>query len=292
MKISLLFCLIFYTATLLASNAKVLVYTPKLQKISQADTRIAIETILYKIAEEADFDSVKIEYSDQLSHAVSQYKQGVYEALHMNSLALMSIFPELKTQTAQYWNFSKVKGKRLRNFYILVRNDSKINSLASLQNRPIALTLLDSMQTLFLNHMMLKINHSSFENFCGNVIYNTKDATSILNLFFNKVDMAVVTQHSYNTAIELNPQLQKKLTILYRSETIYPAPSITLVGNKNRYFQQIFQQYSQDLVSNTFGRQLMMIYQSVDDINLTEEEMERLYEHYQDYMKLKHRYEP
>ncbi len=294
MKTDIVLTLLLFIATSVwaSSDAKVVIYTPQLQKVSQTDTRIAIESILYKIADEANFEHVKIEYSDQLSYVISQYTQGHYEALHMNSLALMDMFPYLKTETAQYWNFSKVKGKRMRTFYILVRNDSDIDSLTSLQNRSVALTHLDSMQALFLDHMMLKVNHRSYENFCGNIIFNAKDATSILNLFFHKVDMAVVTQHSYNTAVELNPQLQKKLKILYRSEAIYPAPSITLVGNKNSYFQQIFKQFSQDLVSNTFGRQLMMIYQSVDDINLTEEELERLYKHYQDYIKLKHRYEP
>ncbi len=292
-RLYILMVSLYLSTTLWASSdARVLVYTQKLQKISQADTRIAIETILYKIAETANFTSVKIEYSDQLSYAISQYKKGAYEALHMNSLALMSMFPYLVNETAQYWNFSKVKGKRLRNFYLLVRSDSDITSLEVAQNRSVALTFLDSMEELFLDHMMLKINHSTFKNFCGDIIYNGKDATSILNLFFRKVDMAVVTQQSYDTAIELNPQLQKKLRVLYRSEAIYPAPSITLVGNKNSYFQEVFQQYSQNLVNNTFGRQLMMIYQSVDDIRLTQEELEQLYEHYQDYLRLKHRYEP
>ena len=284
-------CNLFATTPSKTYDVKLLLHAPNLQKIKQSDTRIAMELLINNIANHSEFNSANIEYSNSIDDAVTQYISGENKVFHLTSIDFLRHFEVLKANSSQYWNLSKIKGKRLRNFYLIVKADSGITSLQDLKKKHIALTKSDSMQKLYFDHLMLKSNTDSYKHSFNDITYNKKGSRSILNIFFNKIDAAVVTQRSYDLAIELNPQLRQHLKILDNSEQIYPAPSFTIVSNKNSEFQAIYMKYSQEIMSNDFGKQLMTLYQNIDNFNLTLDELEKLHTHYQEYLSLKRRYE-
>jgi len=267
------------------------VYIDHLEKINQRDIRIAVDTLLHKIADTAELNTAKLDYSNDFNQSLSKYINGECEVLHLSSFNLMKKFPLLRAKTAQYWNFTKEKNKHLRTFYLLVRKDTSIKSLHDLIGTRVALTELDSMQELYLDHLMLKHNKMLSKEAFNSIIYNKKGSTSILNLYFKKTDIAVVSEHSYNIAIELNPQLKKDLIILDQSEAIYPANGVTLISNKSPIFAKVFEEHSKRLYKTDFGKELLQMYQCVENFKLSADELKELYKQYQEYLKLKKHYE-
>jgi hypothetical protein len=292
-----IFLLIISTLSLYAQpdgkglSIHAIVYVDHLNKINQKDIRIAVDTLLHKIADTAELDAATLEYSNDFNKSLSKYIHGECEVLHLSSFNLMKKFPLLRKKTAQYWNFAKEKNKHLRNFYLLVRKDSSIKTLHDLIGARVAMTQFDTMQELYLDHLMLQHNKMLAKESFNSIVYNKKGSTSILNLYFKKVDVAIVSQHSYNIAIELNPQLKKDLKILDRSKEIYPANGVTLISNKRAIFARVFEEHSKRLYKTDFGKELLQMYQCVENFKFSADELDELYTQYQEYLRLKKRYE-
>jgi ABC-type phosphate/phosphonate transport system substrate-binding protein len=281
-KLFLILCIIITLSAESSFNIRILVSTKGLDKIDRDDFRIAMELLIKNITKHDEFHSATVDYDDDIPHSIKSFNSGRYDALQINTLEYLHYFKDIESHSSQCWSLSKVPKKRLRDFYLLVREDSQINSFDDLIGKHIALTQLDAMQELYLTHLMLKTNNRISQECFSSFIYNKKGSTSILNLFFKKVDVAIVSRRSYNLAVELNPQLKTQLKILHHSREIFPATSVALVTNTNEALQKVYMKYAKDLTSDEFGKEVMSLFQSVENFNLTQKELKELYAYYQE----------
>jgi len=81
------------------------------------------------------------------------------------------------------------------------------------------------LEELYLNTLLLKQKLPEVNDFFSTRLDVKNANVALMDVFFNRSDLTIIRENEYKTAVELNPQLAKKLHILNRSPGY-----ITLIG--------------------------------------------------------------
>lgn len=103
-------------------------------------------------------------------------------------------------------------------FLIVARASDGATQLKALRNKRISLAPYMDAEALYLNTDLLRNNLPEVPEFFSEIKDVKSPNIALMDVFFSKSDVTVVRENEYNIAVELNPQLSKKLVILGRSE--------------------------------------------------------------------------
>lgn len=112
-----------------------------------------------------------------------------------------------------------------QSFFLVARSSDDITQLKDFRNKRISLASYMDLETLYLNTSLLRLNLPQVTEFFSEIKEPSSPNTALMDVFFNQSDVTIVRENEYNTAVELNPQLAKKLMIVEKSE-----PYISMVG--------------------------------------------------------------
>ena len=110
-----------------------------------------------------------------------------------------------------------------QSYVVIVRKDDGVSKLSDLKGRRITLAQYQDIEEVYLNTLLLRDNLSEIPIFFSQRLYAKNPNIAIMDVFFNKSDITIVRDSEYKTAIELNPQLERKLIILNKSLPYIPA---------------------------------------------------------------------
>jgi len=143
-------------------------------------------------------------------------------------------------------------------FLVLVRADDNIKSIKELRGKKCSIKPTQDMELLFLNTLLLENQQSEYTTFFSDRLIPKNTNTGMMDVFFGKSDLTIVRESEYKTAVELNPQLGKKLAILTKSE-----PFLVLIGGAKDNMPEASHKAAVDsliqLSSTEKGLQLMKI---------------------------------
>ncbi len=111
-----------------------------------------------------------------------------------------------------------------------------------------------------------------------------KKSKAILDLFFKKCDLAVATQGSWDLMKELNPQIDKKLKVIYRSDRIF-VDLISMFSKK--MLPRVREAYYKAILTfgNTqTGGQLMRLFKFDGLMGFQDNQLEPLIRFYNEYL--------
>jgi len=123
----------------------------------------------------------------------------------------------LKKISKNYWT-ATFSNEEFSQFYLITQIDSNINSIKDISNKKISLELYDKVPEVWINKLSLLQNKKSIESISNKIIKENKENTALLNVFFRKTDLAVVSSRTWDDMIKLNPSISKKLKIIEKSE--------------------------------------------------------------------------
>ncbi len=103
---------------------------------------------------------------------------------------------------------------------LVVRKDSGIDSLFQLKNKTLARQkwILEDIAGLYLETLLLENKLATSEHFFMETQNTETSNRALIDLFFKKADVALVSESLFNIAAELNPQLRAQTKILVSSE--------------------------------------------------------------------------
>lgn len=173
---------------------------------TKKDVEIATGLLMEKVLVGIDIET-DIKYYEDLNKMSQDMDNGHLEYISIPPLKLIKYFNLNNIEKA----FGEgTSDKKALNLILLVRKDLNVNSWKGLKSKTILLDTNNLLHKLYLDYSLLVADiHTTVEP-----IHSWRYKRSILKLFFNKADAAVVTQRSYDLAIELNPQIAKKISIL------------------------------------------------------------------------------
>jgi ABC-type phosphate/phosphonate transport system substrate-binding protein len=140
----------------------------------------------------------------------------------------------------------------------LVRTSDNIKNIKDLRGKKLSINKSQDMEQLYLNTLLLENQQLESDQFFSERLTPKNTNTGIMDVFFGRSDITLVRESEYKTAVELNPQIAKKLSILAESE-----PFLVLIGGAKQSVSAATHKAAMqsliDLSTTEKGQQLMRI---------------------------------
>jgi len=175
-------------------------------------------------------------------------------------------------------------------YYIITNKKSDIKKLDDIKNRKLHLHSSDELSRIWFDKLCYESFGKSFKPHILKENRSFNQYKKILDVFFNKTDIAIVTKEMWDTTVSLNPAIAKKLTILKKSPSIFPAV-IGLVHKSAD--KEIFDAYDNYIMNNKNEEYIEDVLSLVKFRKievLKEKDFQKAYEFYSNYLNVKEKY--
>lgn len=155
------------------------------------------------------------------------------------------------------------QGVVLKDYLLLTRRGSGLNALADLRGGDIVVLASKSGNVLmaWLEVLLLEKGLGTPEDFFKKVDVVTKPSTTVLPVFFGKKAACVVDRLSFQTMVELNPQIGSNLEPLAVSEPYLDSITcVTRTGYSSARAREDFMRSLRDLHLEPTGRQILTLF--------------------------------
>ncbi|MCP4970022.1 MAG: phosphate/phosphite/phosphonate ABC transporter substrate-binding protein [Arcobacter sp.] len=106
-------------------------------------------------------------------------------------------------------------------FYLIVNKKSNINTLDNLNGKKGGFFVGDETDNKWLDYILITKVKRPFSSLDIKKKFAERPVSLVLDVYFKKLDFAVVSKVIYDNMIELNPSIKKKITILEKSKPIF-----------------------------------------------------------------------
>lgn len=171
---------------------------------------------------------------------------------------------------------------------IITHKNSKIDSIEDLKGKRVGFYTNDAMDIIYLDTILLEKNLENHENYFSKVVSYKKRSKVLLDVFFRKVDVAVVTQGTLELVNEMNPQVGRAIKIIDEKSF---ALGMTGFFSKNvdKSIVNSFYNGMEDITNSERAKQILTVFKA-DILKITDkEELRKLQEFYEYYQRLNKR---
>jgi ABC-type phosphate/phosphonate transport system substrate-binding protein len=103
-------------------------------------------------------------------------------------------------------------------YKLIVQKNSPVQQLKDLKGRKITILKSDQIGAAYLDTLLLKNGFTGSDAFFSHVEEKVKASQALLSVFFGQSDACLIPNVSYATIVELNPQVQQKITQIGASD--------------------------------------------------------------------------
>lgn len=152
--------------------------------------------------------------SDELSAAIKSNQVNAFFGSPIEFIKSEAAFLPTPIVSGIFANHLKSK------ILLIVRKDSGIDSLQQLKGKVLSTQkwVSGDIGGLFLETLLLENKLPTTQRFFAETLSVDTSNKAMVDLFFNKVDVALITEDQYEIATELNPQLKAQTKVLIASE--------------------------------------------------------------------------
>lgn len=184
-------------------------------------------------------------YSD-INEMYEDYKKQKLDMFVVSVDYFFKYRKEIEKISKSYWSISFSEDETI-SYYLISQKDEKIKNLSDFKNKTLSIKTRERQAYHWIDNLALKDTNKNIDNLFNKIIYNDKESTSLLNLYFKKSDFCVVSKKTWDTMLELNPSIAKKLKIIRKSESIF-FPFIGIFSkNVNQINHDLFYSYLEEL---------------------------------------------
>ena len=256
------------------------------------DKKVANEKTVKRLMEKFLSD---IKGLENLEVSVTTYydEKILKEDYLLNKLNLFYLTPSLYIKHFKFFNENtkdliilKDSADNHTQYLSLVNKTSKIESYKHLNDKNVS---------FYTNHNLSKlwfIKRYYEETNNKNISFHIKDYANfnqhkkILDVYFNKLDLAVVPSHVWEIAKSLNPKIVQRVEIFDKSEKIFPS----VVGLFNKNYNQSIIKTHKEYINNEKNKDRikkilsLVRYQTVESIDKTTyKQAHEFYKKYENY---------
>ena len=176
-------------------------------------------------------------------------------------------------------------GKKTRQYVLITRMDTSISHVKDLANKRLAIFQNDVMGLFYANLLLLRNNLKESRSFFSSISEKRKFSQAILSVFFGQADACIATDMAFNTMVELNPQVGRKLKIIASSPEL-----VSIAGFFRRNFDPELKKEILDVMYNlqqtVRGKQILLSFKIDRFVPAMESDMDALRDIFNEYEQL------
>lgn len=270
--------LLLISVTLYSGHLNVAYGSIAMDQFSKKDTMISMNMWIDEILIDTNYTATFKIY-DKSSEMAKDFNLGKIDLALNKPLEFVKYFDKSKMK---YGFSGGMEDRNDDNFVLVMRHNESLKDLYSIKNPIVALRINENLPKIVVKYLFLKNTQNDNINF----IETKKHSSALLKLFFKQVDAAVVSKKTFDFANELNPQISKKLKIVYHSKVSSGTFGYFREGFSND-LHKIITNLALKIVNSNRGEQLLMIFKTDRVIKTYVKDLKPVENLYKNYIKLK-----
>ncbi len=230
-------------------------YPPISNEASRADVVVSFSLWVQEQAASVGVKAADIKLFDSIEEMNNAFEAG---EINLISAPPYSIAAHFKRDNLSD-GFYGVRGPgKLNSVLLLARTDKNINSTRDMRQKRLIIPEFHELAEVFIDTISLNNYHIPYTKLFSSITILNKDNRIVLDLFFDKADVALVNEGVFESMTELNPQLKEKIKII----ASYPTKSKSYAYVNKNYIhrQKIIDNYL-NMIASARGRQFLNLYQ-------------------------------
>lgn len=243
--------------------------------------------VLEKKWSSKDF-KVTIKYLD-IKEALPLYK--------LKKLDIIAVIPNIYFKNEKLINsysrakyFAPINEDSYQEFYLLANKENK-KVLQNLENYELSIVEGYPSARVWIETLLYETLKKPIVKSVKKIQRSVKESKIIVDVFFKKNQVGVVTRASYNLMTELNPQIKKKLIILKKSSGKYIQGFTFLHKDTSKEVENKFLRFINSDKNNFEKSQSIPLTYLGEILSLTKNDIERIRKFYNKHSYLKKKYE-
>ena len=252
------------------------------------DARVAIKVWLEDVAASYGGD-LSLKFYDSNN---TLYKDFLDNRVDMIVLSLPYYFAnreKIDNNAMDFWSIAMSKDRYIK-YYLISLKDSKVNSFNDIKGKSISITSNDTVGNIWIDKKSLKTFKTSYKNIFSEIHPVLKESTALLNVFFKKRDLAIITKKTWDTMVELNPSIKNKIKIIDETKEKH----LPFIGFFSKYADKrsidAFFELSINLRDLKGSSQVIDLLKFESIFKVKEESLIELENYYKEYYILKKKY--
>jgi len=269
-------------------DGKMGILTNGITNASNKEYGILFGILLEKLSANEDVKS-KLKYYEDEKLILNEFIEHKLDYVAVNPIYYLKNQNLLDPYVKYYWSLRKYESK-FQKMILVVRKDSKINSIKDLKQKRVKLEKNNFMGKLVLDKVVLEKTHIRYKHYIKSLDYTNTDLSAVLQVYFKKSDVAIIPQSAYDLICEMNPAIHKSIKVIYDTKHIF-MPILSLVNNQSSKMlfpkmKKIFDNIHKSSAGKNFFELIKM--KNVDVIS--QKDLEPLKKYYEEYIILKNKY--
>lgn len=149
------------------------------------------------------------------------YKSGKLNIVFLELDFFEKHIEEILKTSNDFWTISSM-GEEKNHYCLVVNSSINFNSFKDIKAKKVALLKSNIISNIWLDKKSLELNNKRAKDLLSQTMYLDKDTKVLLNVYFKKSDIGVLKKSTWDTMLELNPAISKKVKLFECSS--YPIP--------------------------------------------------------------------
>jgi ABC-type phosphate/phosphonate transport system substrate-binding protein len=240
--------------------------------------RIYVEEIAKQVNQTASIAAY-----DTIEDVMKQVENGQVDMVSMYPIEYLRLKNKQSVEPA----FGMVRGQKPTTKYLLLVHASKsYQKINDLKGKRIVLAKGDQTAAFFLNTLLLKQHLGEARDFFSQVEEKGKASQSVLAVFFGQADSCLVAESSFQTMVEMNPQLGKDLKAIVISPDLLDNMALFRKG-MNEEIKVKALEVAGRLKTYPRGKQILMLFKVDDLAKIKDSDLQSLRDLINEHDKLK-----
>ena len=262
--------------------------TDGLDDFKQKDMRLAFHLWVDELSKEQNVVAT-IKYYDTDTEIIKAYDNFEVNHISMNSYLFLKNFDQIQQYSSNYWMIQK-SDTLFEDMLFLVRTDSGIKSMKDLKNKIVVTKSDNYMGKMDLDYEILKEMHTSADGYIGSYFLTNQFSTSILKTYFCKADLCIVPRYAYNTVVEMNPDVGKKLKVLHVSPNTYVMMLGAFNNRTDPLLVELYRKNVEEMPDTVRGKTILDMFKVRKILPVDISTLRPLLNYYHDYVELQKKY--
>lgn len=253
------------------------------------DARVAVKVWLEDIALSYGGD-LTLKFYDNSDTLYEDFKNQKVDMIVLNLPYYFENKVKIDNESVELWSIAMSEDRYVK-YYLITSKNSNINSFRDVKGKTISLATNDTVGNVWLDKNALKLFKTTYINVFKEIHPVLKESTALLNVFFKKRDLALISKRTWDTMNELNPSIKNKIKIIDETKEKH----LPFIGFFSKYTDKrsidAFFELSANLEDLRGSSQVIDLLKFKKVIKINEESLVDLENYYNEYLKLKKRYE-